>query len=462
MGDDNSGAAAVSCEPCLCCGRSSRQVRDGAGRQQVTEMLQRAASHGSDGEPVSGSKKDSSGGGSAQPSGGGSAQPSGGGSAQPSDGGAPAGAQQSFIAAVARAALQQQVAPPPKLTWSGLCARRQAVLRACPGSLSLRSAPGRPVFFSLLARCAPGGGLSGLSAMSARSAAQSGCTVVLARVLRSWTRAPSPAAAGQAQEAHESMLAWRVSEAVRDLDGAAASIAAGQAEVGLRALLRLLGGRRQGSSLPGALCFVGGCLYPSQAREVQGWGSKPRCRVAGRMGAHTQLRVAAVQARRRAAGARRACEGARRGTGRTRYGTWGAPRPPRAARSAPARAPSGPPAAPAARAQARRRARGAAAWTRPPRAWRSSGRRTRCSGACTRTTRSWPWTSSGWWRRRCVPAAPHKKNAGRGTCLFGVPQHEPCVCMQWKAPRYRRGTVVRSGTRAEQWARRRFQCTSLE
>jgi hypothetical protein len=304
MGDDNSGAAAVSCEPCLCCGRSSRQVRDGAGRQQVTEMLQRAASHGSDGEPVSGSKKDSSGGGSAQPSGGGSAQPSGGGSAQPSDGGAPAGAQQSFIAAVARAALQQQVAPPPKLTRSGLCARRQAVLRACPGSLSLRSAPGRPVFFSLLARCAPGGGLSGLSAMSARSAAQSGCTVVLARVLRSWTRAPSPAAAGQAQEAHESMLAWRVSEAVRDLDGAAASIAAGQAEVGLRALLRLLGGRRQGSSLPGALCFVGGCLYPSQAREVQGWGSKPRCRVAGRMGARTQLRVAAVQARRRAAGAR--------------------------------------------------------------------------------------------------------------------------------------------------------------
>jgi len=131
MGADNSGAAAVSCEPCLCCGRSSRQVRDGAGRQQVTEMLQRAASHGSDGEPVSGSKKDSSGGGSAQPSGGGSAQPSGGGSAQPSDGGAPAGAQQSFIAAVARAALQQQVAPPPKLTWSGLCARRQAVLRAC-------------------------------------------------------------------------------------------------------------------------------------------------------------------------------------------------------------------------------------------------------------------------------------------------------------------------------------------
>ena len=41
----------------------------------------------------------------------------------------------------------------------------------------------------------------------------------------------------QAQDAHNSMLAWRAAEAVRDLDGAAASIAAGQAEVRARSLL---------------------------------------------------------------------------------------------------------------------------------------------------------------------------------------------------------------------------------
>lgn len=45
------------------------------------------------------------------------------------------------------------------------------------------------------------------------------------------------AGALQAQEAHDSMMAWRAAEALRDLDGVAASIAAGQAEVGLRAAL---------------------------------------------------------------------------------------------------------------------------------------------------------------------------------------------------------------------------------
>jgi hypothetical protein len=233
-------------------------------------MLQRAASHGSDGEPVSGSKKDSSGGGSAQPSGGGSAQPSGGGSAQPSDGGAPAGAQQSFIAAVARAALQQQVAKcphcrpeiPQHSPRQG-CARsgrrrRAPVQAACPCALC-RGA----LLFSLLARCAPGGGLSGLPATSGRSAAQSVHGVALASVLRSWFRTPSPAAAGQAQEAHESMLAWRVSEAVRDLDGAAASIAAGQAEVGLRALFCLLGGCRRGLARQEHCVLVGELCLPT-------------------------------------------------------------------------------------------------------------------------------------------------------------------------------------------------------
>ena len=43
----------------------------------------------------------------------------------------------------------------------------------------------------------------------------------------------------QAHEAHESMMAWRAAEVVRDLDGTAASIAAGQAEVWPAVLLRL-------------------------------------------------------------------------------------------------------------------------------------------------------------------------------------------------------------------------------